>query len=266
MKKHYSIPFAISLLASVLVTQAQAAKEINSLDNRIYRCDQVFKDEKSVSAMLILGNSNVVSGDIPAQDGVTNAVGISPINGLCYPAKDPLMGTVGTPGSPWTRIANQLIANKSYEGVLLIPVMSPNSSIADWKQDGKIFKRIQQVTSSLMKQGITISSVVWQHEQKKDAALPQTSEYAADFADLTQGLRKLGINAPIYVAKMGACAGHTDSPFYEAQKNLVSEKDNILNGPDLMSLKESDFVAGGCTLNKDGLETYVSSWVDVLKK
>jgi len=264
--KKYRIPFALSLLVACLANPVLAASEINSLDNRIYRCDQVFNGGKNISAMLILGNSTVAKGDdITVQDGMPDVVGVSPINGLCYPAKDPLMGTVGEVGSPWPRLANKLIESRRYEGILLIPILSPKSSIADWKQDGKIFNRLKLVTASLMKEGISISSVIWQHEEANDSTA-QTSDYVIGFNELTQGLRSIGIQAPVYVAQMGACAGRTDNPFHAAQKTLASEKDNVLNGPDLMSLQESDFVAGSCLLNKQGLDAYVSSWAEILKK
>lgn len=259
---------SLLMLSLGLMTTALSveAKDAVKLDNRIYSCDYVVKEHKNIGVILVLGDSNIAASDVPAQEVSQAVFNVNPVNGLCYPAHEPLMGTVARAGSPWVRLANLLVEKKVYEDVLLIPVILPESSIAEWKKDGRVFTRLQNTLNTLPKQNIVINAVLWQHGQKNDASLTSKEDYIAGFSDVVAVLRNGGVTAPVFVARTGDCPGKAAGFVWEAQAALPGLGENVLAGPDLSTFGSDSFDAPNCALNQKGLDAYVAGWLEALMK
>lgn len=263
ISKERSIKSVLSM-AFLLATMPVVAKEAPPLDNRIYNCDYLVREHKGITVVMVLGDANVVSQALPAVTGLASVFNVNPINGLCYPAREPLMGTVATTGSPWVRLANQLVENNKYHEVLLVPVILPKSGIDDWKKEGRVSKRLQNMLSALQKQNITIDVVLWQHGQKNDTLISHKEQYESGFADVVEILRSNGTTAPIFVAKTGDCISKATGTVWEAQASIVGSTADVLAGPDLSTLEADHFDATQCALNEKGLDAYVQLWLKTL--
>lgn len=251
-------------LCLVLAALPVEAKDAPPTDNRIYNCDYLVREHKDIHVILVLGDSNIVAGELPAAPRLATVFNVNPINGLCYPAREPMMGTIANPGSPWVRLANALVESNSQKEVLLVPVMLPSSSIADWKKDAPVSTRLQNMLSALKKQDITIHAVLWQHGQKNDELITQKEQYQTAFADIVETLRSNGITAPVYVAKSGSCPGKHAGPVWDAQTAIMGSAPDVLAGPDLSKLSPEHFNADQCALNEKGLDAYVQLWHGIL--
>lgn len=248
----------------VLTALPAEAKEAPPIDNRIYNCDYLVREHKDMQVIMVLGDSNIVTGELPAAPKLAAVFNVNPINGLCYPVREPMMGTIANHGSPWVRLANALVESNAQKEVLLVPVTLPSSNIADWKKDGPVFVRLQNMLAALKKQEITVHAVLWQHGQKNDEHITQKDQYQTSFADIVESLRSNGTTAPIYVAKTGSCPGKASGLVWEAQAAIMGSAPDVLAGPDLSRLSPEHFNADQCALNEKGLDAYVQQWHSTL--
>lgn len=253
-------------LCLALAALPVAAKDAPPIDNRIYNCDYLVREHKDMHVIMVLGDSNIVAGELPAAPKLASVFNLNPINGLCYPVREPMMGTIANTGSPWVRLANALVESNGQKEVLLVPVTLPSSNIAEWKKDGTISIRLQNMLAALKKQEIPIHVVLWQHGQKNDEHITQMDQYQTPFTDIVDTLRSNGTTAPIYVAKTGSCPGKAAGPVWDAQAAILAGTLDVIAGPDLSTLPPEHFTPDLCALNEKGLDAYVKQWLDILTR
>lgn len=241
------------------------AEDRPKIDSRIYECHYLYKQHPGMGVIMILGDSNVTADVMEPQTGLPTVFNMNPINGLCYPAREPLMGTIANNGSPWVRLGNALVNKNVYKDVLLIPVLLEGSTIADWRQDGRITPRLQKMLVALAKQEIPIHAVIWQHGQKNDEHLKSADDYKTGLNEVVQMIRNGGVTAPVFIAKTGSCIGKPSGPVWEAQSTVLEETSDIRAGADTSRIPADLVNATQCTLTDKGVDAYVQQWLSLLR-
>jgi len=182
-----------------------------------------------------------------------------------YTAVDPLLGATGGRGSVWTRLGDKIIEQGLCDHVLFVPVAFGASGIESWSPDGKLYYRITNAISGLRKYNLEITHIFW--SQGSYDSWQHTSEaaekYKAEFMEIVDGIRKCGVDAPIYISVETYSYGNHDSFIQQAQRDLVDVDAKIYPGPNNDDIKERwDRVH----FSNNGLDKLANLWIEVLKE
>ena len=237
--------------------------DTSCVDNR----RPVTREEMSEPAVfLIIGQSNGGNhGETPfaAAEAVFN---FNPFDGLCYRARDPLLGATGEGGSPWCLLGDALIRDGFARSILLCPLCVGGATVGEWAPGGPYNHRMRYGIARLREAGFEPSHVLW-HQGEADAFYGTSAEaYARAFGELVASLRDLHITAPIHVAiasYFAVPAGYSDTQavIREALRSVIDPNNGILPGPDTDLITDR---FDGCHMGRNGLRDHARSWQTVL--
>jgi Carbohydrate esterase, sialic acid-specific acetylesterase len=185
------------------------------------------------------------------------------IDGKCYRAQDPLLGSSGERGSVWTRLGDALVETKRFKQVVIVPVAVGGSSVRDWAGPEGPAERAVRASAALSRVGLHVTHVLWHqgeadHEMHKDV-------YSRLFARMTEYIRGNGIKAPVFVATATVCNNTGASQIREAQRELPFRLANVFAGPDTDALDSIyDRTDNLCHFSDRGLALHARLWLDVL--
>lgn len=220
-------------------------------------------DKPRTAILLTLGQSNAASegegGYVPGP-GVFN---LNFLDGRCYVARDPLLGTTGNGGSPWTRLADKLIASGHYDQVLIVPIAVGGTGIARWAKGGDLHPRIARAEAALRSAGLHATHVLW-HQGENDARRMAKDEYVQQFGSVLQGLRDAGIDAPVFVAVATICGNRGSDAIRAAQREIPRRFANVLAGPDTDRIDRLRWRRDGCHFSAEGLDHHAEAWRRVI--
>ena len=84
---------------------------------------------------------------------------------------------------------------------------------------------------------------------------------------MLSNMRKNGIKAPIYVALASRFYNQTSKEIILAQKQLIEESNDVLEGPNTDIIdKLDDRTAKGCHFSDIGAEKHANAWLEALKR
>lgn len=212
---------------------------------------------------LVIGQSNAANfGEtrLRSRYGVYNLH-----KGYLYYARDPLRGSNGEGGSPWTRLGDKLIAAKLYDTVIFVPAAVGATEIAQWTPDGDLFELIENAVAGAKRRRFTITHIFW-HQGESDAYFnTPINDYKARFMAMLDGIRALGVDAPIYVSVATRCGQYPENHFIQqAQRELVNAELGIWAGPDTDALGV-DYRHDGCHFSAKGLDAHAELWFQIIK-
>jgi hypothetical protein len=212
---------------------------------------------------LVFGQSNAANfGESPHRSGpgVYNLY-----DGYLYYARDPLRGANGEGGSVWTRLGDDLIADKMYDAVIFIPAAVGGTEIARWAPDGDLHPLIIKAIESAQKRGLKITHLLW-HQGESDAYLHTSKkDYEERFMAMLADIRAHGVDAPIFVSVATHCGPYpVNGEIQAAQTELVNPSLGIFAGPNTDTLGDDERIEG-CHFSNDGLEKHAELWVQQLK-
>lgn len=185
--------------------------------------------EPGTEVWLVLGQSN--AGNSGAER-FTGSKGVGTFGGIsCGAAADPLPGASGEGGSVWTPLANRWVAEDRARRVLIVSRAEGATHVAQWVPGTRLFARVVRTVQGLRRQGLRVTRVLW-HQGEADA-ISRTSgaSYAQNLGRMLQGLREVGVDAPIYVALVGRCRDDF-SPAVRAAQAAATRMPGVLLGPD----------------------------------
>ena len=242
------------LNASAGIGYAQAAGQVDT-------CGRVFAEPLRYTVLLVLGDAAVGQSGNETARGLDGVYSLHPINGLCYPASDPMIGTLGSETAPWVRLGNRLQKSGTIERVLIAPLLTARSEIAEWLPGGPLHSRLLRLLYALDRQGLAPDAVLWQHGAGDTDETAGESAYVEGVQTLLTALRGQGIEAPFLIAARGACPGKPGGTRYAAQRALW-EHPTMQPGPDLAAL--GDTGQGDCGLDEDAMQALVEAWFAAL--
>jgi len=221
--------------------------------------------------ILTLGQSNAANsggGGYKVRGEVFNI-----FRGKCYIANDPLLDTTGVKGSVWGRLADRLIDSGIYDKIFIKSIAIGGSPMVSWTQQGvgrihgNYFQRVVEAVRELDSLDLGVTHILW-HQGEQDMSFGTTTEQYKDmFLDMLEGIRRLGVKAPIYVARASFCQGRESSRVIRAQNELIEEYDDIFQGPntDLINLAKQR-IDSGCHFSEIGLDEHALQWSDLIIK
>jgi len=192
-------------------------------------------------------------------------------DGLCYRARDPLLGPGGEEGSIWTRLGDLLPGS-----TLIVPIAIGGGSINRWSE-GDLRKRLVRALDFAKP-----SAILWlqgqadartgpayserrpgKFERSGDGWNMKTEAYIAEFGEIVEAIREK-TDAPIYVAVSTKCRNDGSGAVRTAQREIPKRFTGVLPGPNIDALPPDAF-RDGCHLSARGLQMAAELWANNLK-
>lgn len=236
-------------------------------------CNSIEKTNTMV--ILAYGQGNAANGGEVKYTPTHNVFNV--FNGKCYKADDPLLGATDNKGSVWGRLADKIINHNMYQNVVIKSIAVGGSPIVSWTVDGtgvgymgKLYgnyhSRILDADDELKSLGFSITHILWHQGEADTINGTTTVEYKERFLDMLNNLRKNNITAPIYVALASRYHTQTSQAVINAQKQLIQEYNDILEGPNTDIIdKIDDRTKDGQRFSQTGLEKHANAWLEALK-
>jgi hypothetical protein len=235
---------------------------------RIEVSPQEFHPEPRLAVVLALGASNLANEGEPGElfapeRGVYN---FNFLNGRCYVACDPLLGTTLDRSNVVTRLADRLVTQGVYDRVLLVPVAYGGTFIVEWAPGGRMHRRLLQAFKTLRRAGLRPTHILWQQgeaEANHPSGANDVQAWTACFEKVTDVIRAAEPDAPIYVARATICHGGPSEAIRSAQISVVDPKRGVFAGPDLDTIG-ADGRWDGCHFSTTGLQRSAALWCESL--
>jgi hypothetical protein len=185
--------------------------------------------------------------------------------GKCYQATDPLLGATGDKGSVWTRLGDMLINHGLYGNVVFVSIGVNGSAVSRWNPDGDLFQRIVDIKSQLDEQNIELTHLLWHQGETDGGNGTNKDDYKTMLTDMVDGIRHLGVNAPLYLAIATRCGGPIKIGIHEAQLELVQEREDILMGANTDTISDMDDRYDSCHFSEAGLQKHARLWLQSIR-
>jgi hypothetical protein len=206
--------------------------------------------------------SNMPSLGEPHVHGVPGAVNF--FDGRCYAADDPILGSDGDGNSPWTLVANDLIATRAADRVVIAALTISNTSVADWTTNSFFARRLDRISADLAAANLQPTAIAWFQGEADNMRQTDAGEYVRAFALLEQSLRRRGWSAPIYLSMTTICQTPPNDTLRAAQRRIAAGA-GVRPGPDTDAL---GFAArwDGCHFTPAGRREVASLWAEALRR
>ncbi len=185
-------------------------------------------------------------------------------DGNCYRAIDPMPGASGGGGSVWTHLGDKLLNQAGYQRVIFATVGEASSEIARWSPNGDLFLRLLETLRQLRKSGLEPTHLLW-HQGEADAMKKTSAEnYQRHFRAMVNGLRREGIDAPVYISIASYCYGEASEIIRIAQTQLIDINHKIYPGPNTDNIIGMEYRFDDCHFSARGLEKFSDAWLYAL--
>lgn len=217
------------------------------------------KISRDAAVLLIMGQSNATNSGDSLYKPVHSVINYDWMNGKCYRAEDPLLGTDGDGGTIWTRLGDELIEHAGFKQVVLVDVAASGTSVRVWAGENGPAARAVKAAKALQRFGLKFTHVLW-HQGESDWLMHKLV-YMRLFKEMANYIRANGIDAPIFVATSTLCKGRRAPQIREAQIELPMTMPNVFPGADADSVdrirdRQSDF----CHFKASGLAQLATLW------
>lgn len=207
---------------------------------------------------LILGQSNAANHAGRPSKAKTRVFNY--YNGNCYRAEAPLLGASGVKGSVWPLLGDKLVATGTFSKVIFVNLAMGASSIARWSQGGDLYQHLEDVVKDMRIRGIEVTHILWQQGESDCRYRTTQEEYMKEFASMFEGVRAIGLSAPLYIAIASKNPKPCDS-IQNAQRALVDIGRGIYPGPDTDSIAER---FDGIHFSSGGLLQLADLWFEAI--
>ncbi len=178
---------------------------------------------------------------------------INYFDGKCFKAKSPLLGAAGSAGEWISLTAKKLIDNKIYDNVIVVSTGIGHSSVDHWAEGNELNNMLNEVLKGVLTK-YRITEFIW-HQGESDLLYTHEDVYKFYFNSLENTIRKLGIDAPIFVSIASICGNENTweypNQISEAQKSLINQE-GIELGVNTDEIIPINLRFDGCHFNKEG--------------
>lgn len=205
------------------------------------------------------------------------------LDGKCYIARNPLLGTAGNGENVAVRLGDELIALKLYKNILIAPVAIGGTYLEEWRaRGGKYFEILLLAIAGLRDARFEPTSILWHQGEfnafafttggaedgtilNVTAAMREAGRlsYIRNYLEIIAGLRAADVTAPIYVATATRCGGNPDEIIRSAQKSIPNPSLGVFAGPDTDRITASAR-SDGCHMTHQGTQQHAKMWADIL--
>lgn len=221
-------------------------------------------DKSKLMVALAFGQSNSANFGNQLNTSVHNVYNY--YQGNLYVAKDHMLGADGRGGSVWPLLGDVLIDNKLFDSVIFATIGESASAISRWSPPGDLYQRLVKTIKSLQKNGISITHLLW-HQGETDAKQDTGKEqYIRHFVAMKNGIRALGIKAPIYVS---IASRYRDEPgdikIRNAQNEIILKFPDVFSGPDTDQLGDA-YRYDGTHFSSKGMKKAAVLWYQAIEE
>jgi hypothetical protein len=217
------------------------------------------------------GNGRAFQTDLPVYN-------LNFADGKCYRAENPLLGSDGIYQGFALPLASLLIDAKVFRRILIVPISVSGTYIEEWRPGGHYWDRFVKAVSLLKQMGLQPDFVLWHQGEgnsgllKDNLTAPQIQRdalrlsYIRDFLSIVDGVRTLGVEAPIFAAVATLCgSARTSSEIRAAQLALPDVGWKIYQGPDTdeidLSYRSPENL---CHFSHRGNQLHAQKWFNVI--
>ena len=240
------------------------------------------------AVVVTFGQSNAANISPQRRRGAAGLINFNFLDGKCYVAADPLLGTSGDGGAVWTVFGNTLIARGAFERVILAPLAVGGTSVNRWSDRNELGRRLDRLGRALRGAALLPTHILWQqgaYDQlvAADYARLRPSEftlglerngvklytmredaYIGHFRSIVAHLREIGFPAPVYSAVSTICGDDGSGPVATAQNALPSLIAGVRAGPDLNAFPRSAYAEDHCHLSAHGVVLAGEAWAEII--
>ncbi len=185
--------------------------------------------------------------------------------GRIYEARDPLLGGDGKDGSIWMRLGAKAVASGEFDSVILVPFAVGSAEIARWAPGGSLHGWLLSVIAEARDSGLVFTHLLWQQGEADAMAKTSAQSYREGFLAMLAAIRRLGVDAPIYIARASRCGkARPSEEIRSAQGGLIDPALRIRSGPDTDVLGFSERY-DGCHFSTEGLDRAAALWLEALR-
>lgn len=200
----------------------------------------------SVSTRVIISlGQSTIGGTENSTYTITNPTKIDNLNvedGGVYRAQDCLLGHVlYDAGGCWiTRFADKVIADGTYQRIILVPIAIGGASVADWAKlpsEGALYQRLRAALHRCVALGYTpeMTDIFWQQGESDRVAGTSAPDYQLRLQSIIDAVRSEGFSNRWFVSQC--------SHFQSVQSAAIrTAQGNVVNGEDVFSLGNSDSI------------------------
>lgn len=250
-------------------------------------CEEIPTDRLAV--ILLAGQSNA-ENSTPATDLYVPQQRFYNLNiedGGCYVAGTHAFGTTGHGSSFVLPLADELLANRAYANVLVVPIAVGGTYIEEWRPDGgRYFGRFERAIGLLAGYRLAPTFILWQHGEGN--ALPVmrhltiglfgdgrgarpflpwpalreavSLNYQLRFYSMVGRLRAMGVTAPILASVSTTCGyERTEPSIRAAQQALADPAWGVHPGVDTDAIPYSERY-DGCHFGLPGIRDVAKRW------
>ena len=227
----------------------------------------------NTAVLLVLGQSNAANYAGQRYRSRFGERIVNFLDGQCFVAASPLLGSTGTKGEYWTELGNKLVASGKIEIVVIVPVAYSGSQVALWAAGGELNKVAVASIDALNASGLTPTHVLWD-QGEYDYVIGTTEQaYRERLVSLIDTLRDRGVTAPFYVTIASKCLepsnGGTreheaENPIVDAQMAVSSNSAEIRRGVNTDALLNQDDRYDDCHIGGSGAEKVAVAWSNIL--
>jgi hypothetical protein len=217
--------------------------------------------------LLVVGQSH--SANYAGERFVGLPGNLQALDGRCYPARDPALGTDGAAGNLWTQVGNVLVESRAYDAVVVALAAVGSVPVAAWAPGGKlqdVLRDALRLPDGLAPTRVVISEGATDRIYKTDPAA-----FKASYQALIQSLRAKAPQVPLYVSfETGYCSS-TDVNVYDprdpirvALDQLVDPPSRIFGGADMDAMVGAERRYDGCHMDGQGSRRIAAEWARIL--
>ncbi|MET0722855.1 MAG: sialate O-acetylesterase [Tardiphaga sp.] len=205
------------------------------------------------------------------------------LDGKCYIAKNPLLGTAGGGENVAVRLGDELISRKLYKNIVIAPVAIGGTYLEEWRpRGGKYFEIVLLALAGLRDVRLEPTAMLW-HQGEFNAFAFTTGgaedgtilnvttpmreagrlSYLRNYLEIVAALRAADVTAPIFVAQATRCGGPPDDIIRSAQASVPNSSLGVFAGPDTDSIGAA-LRSDGCHMAHAGTQQHAKMWADIL--
>lgn len=254
---------ATQVQAQVLIvpTEADSSRQV-SLSN--------LRQDGHTMIALAFGQSNAANNGQVAYTPRNHAA-FNYYEGKLYTAKDPLIGSTGTRGSVWGRLADMLIDSGLYKKVIIVPIAVGGSAIGRWTS-GDCSKKLKETLRILDSQHIKLTHIFWHQGETDNILNTGTETYKKSLDTILNTIRLYHQDADMYVSIASYFPGSVtkplgvDSVIRKAQMEFINEHKHVLVGPDTDLLIYAIDRFDSVHFSDFGMQEFAKQWLKAIKE
>lgn len=253
-KKHIAItPFLESVGIASQINQDIANKSAVTLSG-----------DQEALVIVAIGQSNAAnSGEPKPRDPSPNILNLW--EDRLYIAEAPLLGSSGVLSNIWPLVADELIAGKSVEKVIIANRAVGATPINYWSDETGL-RHINNLADELAQQKLNPDLIVWVQGEADNRLNTPGKNYQESLEKLTRHTQAIWPDAPFFAALSTRCG--MLKPNHVIRSTIIKlahREDHIYALPDLDQFGPA-YRYDGCHYSNEGAESIAKKWAETIQK